>query len=265
MKVEVHSFMAKSGVAVVELRVPLDVAAAWVPLVGRKVQVALGAVEATEKPATRASGAVKRSQEREQRALATDAYEQHRRRYEREKAERERELALPTVGESKVRVTLRGQMPDGWLLVSDFAALVCRAIPTIRNWISRGKIRPSFVRDIPVTDFTRPTVKAISACQVERHKPQRAGRKEGKEAAPVRMLVDNVGLPDAARRAKMNVNALKAGYENPSALDGLEQDRIARALAQVLEDAESRQNGKPVAMFDGEPLNADQAAWGEQT
>jgi hypothetical protein len=265
VQVEIRSVNVRAGVGHVELRVDLETAAALVPLVDSRVSIALGAVEraSSAQVAGRARNAIKRSRKRDRDANAAVDAEQERRRARREKTGQERVAMMPNRGDSKVRVALRAQMPDGWLLVSDFAAMVCRAIPTIRNWISRGKLRARYVRDVPVSDYVRPSVKAISACQVERFKPKRAGRKHGKESAPVRMLVDHVGVPEAAKRCNMPEAAVRAGYEKPATLSEPDRITIRLALAAVLDDAARRDAGETVGMYDNDTAAADAVAWSE--
>jgi hypothetical protein len=209
MEVKVQSLVARSKVAVVELHMDLDTARAWLPLVDSSVEVALGGVRLSpgQHEGGRAAKAVRRSKARQVFDLAKDAAEQKKRR-------RKKEAERPPPSRKHVDTTrdkLRAQMPDGWLLVSDFAAEVCRAIPTVRGWIHRGKIRPKDIQQVSVNNYKQSQVMAIRASLVPQKRSGQPGK--GGSLAPIMALVDRVGASGAAKRLGLQEAAVRAAYE----------------------------------------------------
>lgn len=275
MEVKVNSLVARQGVAIVELHVDTEQAGPWLQLVGKRVGLALGAVTQEGNPRLhgRAARAVKRSQKREQRALVTEAVEQEKRK----RAEEDKKPPPNRQQTDTIRDRLREQMPDGWLLVSDFSAEVCRAVPTVRKWIQRGKIRSRDMRDVPVTGYRRDTVKAVNAQLVEKHRPGRPGRKstnQGGKSAPIRMLVDRLGVSETAEELGQDDLSVRTFYKEPTAMPEELHNDVVSALSSVLALEQSRGRAREVGdgredtsqsvpARDEKPMGAAEAAWGE--
>jgi hypothetical protein len=276
MEVTVRSLVARSKVAVVELHMDLEQAAQWIRLVDSKVSLAIGSIVPSPTSPRRAA-IVKQSQEREVTARVSEEMQ-------RDKAKTEKVDKKPKTTrkkKDKVRDKLRAQMPDGWLLLHDFAAQTCRPVKTIRRWANSkdgGKIRKRDVRQVPVKNFKQPTVTAIRASLVPGLTSSRRGRGKkiaDKRNAPIRALVERVGLSGAVELTGLQRATLEAAYHEPSLLVAVpNSEKIAQALASVmaLEDARgvAREDGddeedtsQEVPMRDEEPVRAEQAAWEE--
>lgn len=291
VRVEVYGVVWRNGmpIATVELRVPVEDAAAWMALGGKSVEIALGAVETLrppsptarpKKPQSQAQAAVQRSRGKAAQAQKDAEAEGKRKRKAKRKRTRAKKKAaappkaVPTSWSNRIE-DLRRQIPEGWLLVSDFAAEVSRAKATVRQWAKSGKIAGKHVQQMPVKGFKQARVTVIRESIASRMRKGKPGK--GGSTLPVQALIDRVGLIEACSRTGVSRSVLSEAYSDPKTLPEEHRAAVLDTLSAVLELEERRgvaredDDERPdtagddgIPMYGDKALGADDAAWGSK-
>jgi hypothetical protein len=222
---EVHA-TANAKTARVVLQVPAEEAAGWLGILGKDAEAAVAGATRPRK----AAAAAKRSRERKHELAAREASEQGRRKKRRAKEQEPEVHNFEDDGKA-----YRQHVPEGWLLVSDFAATIDRTPQTVYNWIARNKLYKHDVREVDLPG--RANVKLIRETATYRSR-------KVKKPHPIKRIVDHRGAPEAAERLGVSTADIGAWYRGDEDVPAELHDAVL-ALAAELNDLAQKRKALP--------------------